>query len=140
MVLGNLGVGSTVPAAKLHVTGNARITSMSIGAATDSVVVVDNNGELKKRAASAVANSNQISVTASATVPALSLGDVGSVTITVSGASVGDGVVVNPNSDLPAGVVIAYARVSAANTVKIGFSGTGSSASYSQTFDIKVIK
>ena len=140
MVLGNLGVGNTTPSAKLHVTGNARITSMSLGTAADSVVVVDHNGELKKRAASAVANSNQLSLSSSATVPALSLGDVGSVTITVTGAAVGDGVIVNPNSDLPAGVVIAYSRVSAANTVKIGFTGTGSSSSFAQTFDIKIIK
>jgi hypothetical protein len=140
MVLGSLGVGNTTPAARLHVTGNARITSMSLGAATDSVVVVDHNGELKKRAASAVANSNQLSLSSSATVPALSLGDVGSVTITVTGAAVGDGVIVNPNSDLPAGVVIAYSRVSATNTVKIGFTGTGSSSSFTQTFDIKIIK
>jgi hypothetical protein len=140
MVLGNLGVGNTTPSAKLHVNGNARITSMSLGASTDSIVVVDHNGELKKRAASAVANSNQLSLSSSATVPALSLGDVGSVTITVTGAAVGDGVIVNPTSDLPAGVVIAYSRVSVTNTVKIGFTGTGSSSSFTQTFDIKIIK
>jgi hypothetical protein len=140
MVLGNLGVGNTTPVARLHVTGNARITSMSLGAATDSIVVVDGNGELKKRASSSVATSNQLSASLSATVPALSIGDVGSVTVTIAGAAIGDAVIVNPTSDLPAGVVIAYSRVSAANTIKIGFSGTGSSSAYSQIFDIKVIK
>jgi hypothetical protein len=87
-----------------------------------------------------IGSANQLSVSLSATVPALSIGDPGSVTITVTGAAVGDGVIVNPNSDLPVGVVIAYSRVSAANTVKIGFTGTGSSSSFAQIFDIKVIK
>jgi hypothetical protein len=140
MVLGNLGVGNTIPSAKLHVTGNARITSMSLGAATDSIVVVDTNGELKKRASNSVASSNQISASVSASVPAMSIGDAGIVNLTVTGAAVGDVVIVNPTSDLPAGVVIAYSRVSAANTVRVGFTGTGSSGAFSQTFDIKVIK
>ncbi len=140
MVLGNLGVGNTTPAARLHVTGNARITSMSLGAATDSIVVVDANGELKKRASNSVASSNQISASVSASVPAMSIGDAGIVNLTVTGAAVGDVVIVNPTSDLPAGVVIAYSRVSAANTVRVGFTGTGSSGAFSQTFDIKVIK
>ena len=140
MVLGNLGVGNTTPAAKLHVTGNARITSMSYGGSTDSVVVVDANGELKKRDPLSIGSANQLSASLSAIVPALSIGDVGNVTVTLAGAAVGDAVVVNPNSDLPAGVVIAYCRVSATNTIKIGFSGTGSSSSFTQTFDIKIIK
>lgn len=42
-------------------------------------------------------------------------------TVTLTGASVNDYVVVDVNADLPAGVAIAWARVSAANTVKIGF-------------------
>jgi hypothetical protein len=139
---GNLGIGSNlfVPTQKLDVDGGVRIRSLGTGASTDSVVTVDANGVLRIRNLLSIGSANQLSVSLSATVPALSIGDPGSVTITVTGAAVGDGVIVNPNSDLPVGVVIAYSRVSAANTVKIGFTGTGSSSSFAQIFDIKVIK
>jgi hypothetical protein len=40
---------------------------------------------------------------------------------TLTGATVGMTVMVSPRDALPAGVVIAYARVSAVNTVEIGF-------------------
>ena len=51
---GRLGIGTIAPAAKLHVVGNARITSMAAGTSAHQVVVVDGNGELKKIAQSSV--------------------------------------------------------------------------------------
>jgi hypothetical protein len=84
--------------------------------------------------------SNNIVASVSGTVPALSIGDAGSITLTVTGAAVGNSVIVNPTIDLPNGVVLAYARVSAANTVKVGFVGTGSSIATTTNFDVRVIK
>lgn len=43
------------------------------------------------------------------------------VTVTFAGALVGDDVIVSPAADLSAGIIIASARVSAANTLKIRF-------------------
>lgn len=73
-------------------------------------------------------------------IPALSIGDAGSILVNVNGANIGNNVIVNPVSDLPNGVVIAYSRVSATNTVKIGFVGTGSADSFVTSFDIRVFK
>mgnify|MGYP001045653724 FL=1 len=50
----NFGIGTTTPAAKLHVVGNARITSMAAGTVSNQVVMVDGNGELKKIAVSGI--------------------------------------------------------------------------------------
>jgi len=59
-------------------------------------------------------------------------------TVTLTGASVSDHVVITPNGNLPAGAAIAYARVSSADTVTIGFLNiTGSSISL--TVDIQAV-
>ena len=59
-------------------------------------------------------------------------------TVTLTGASVNDHVVITPAANLNAGVAIAYARVSSADTLTIGFLNiTGSSISL--TVDIQAI-
>ena len=55
---GLVGIGTTSPSAKLHVAGDARITSMSDGSSSDSVVVVDSNGLLKKVAQSSISSAD----------------------------------------------------------------------------------
>ncbi len=95
---------------------------------------------LRSFIANNISNSNVIVANVVATVPALSIGDVGSITLSVAGAAVGNNVVINPTADLPNGMAIAYSRVSAANTVKVGFLGTGSSSSFSTSFDIRIFK
>lgn len=42
-------------------------------------------------------------------------------TLTLTGAATGDHAIVTFSADLPAGLVLAWARVSAANTIKVGF-------------------
>jgi uncharacterized protein YlxW (UPF0749 family) len=54
---GRVGIGTTAPATKLHVAGNARITTMATGTTTDQVVVVDGNGTLRKVAQSSISGS-----------------------------------------------------------------------------------
>ncbi len=62
-------------------------------------------------------------------------------TITVSGANTNASVIINPRTALPSGVGIAYARVSAANTITVNFA-TVVAASVLNTvvFDITLIQ
>jgi hypothetical protein len=64
------------------------------------------------------------------------------ITVTVTGATTGAAVVISPTSALPGGVIIAWARVSIANTVEIRFENNGAGAvdPPSQTFNIRVIQ
>jgi hypothetical protein len=58
--------------------------------------------------------------TVSVNLPSIADGDVGEATVTITGAEVGDSVVINaPAAGLTAGMAICEARVSAADTVKI---------------------
>jgi hypothetical protein len=63
-------------------------------------------------------------------------------TVTVPGATVGAVVYVSPSAVLPATVVIAWSRVSAANTVQISFNNVGAPAvnPAAQNFSIRVIQ
>lgn len=72
------------------------------------------------------------------TITALSLasGITTSTTITLTGASPNDYVIIQPAANLPSGVLIAYARVSAANTITIGFLNTTAST-VSLTADVQ---
>jgi hypothetical protein len=65
-----------------------------------------------------------------------------SLTVTVPGATVGSVVYVSPSAALPATVVIAWARVSAANTVQISFNNVAAPAvnPAAQNFSIRVIQ
>jgi hypothetical protein len=63
-------------------------------------------------------------------------------TVTVPGATVGSVVYVSPSAVLPATVVIAWSRVSAANTVQISFNNVGAPSvnPAAQNFSIRVIQ
>jgi hypothetical protein len=45
---GNMGIGTTSPTEKLDVDGGARVRNLPVGSATDSIVVADATGVLKK--------------------------------------------------------------------------------------------
>jgi hypothetical protein len=64
------------------------------------------------------------------------------VTVTVTGATVNATVIMNPRAALPSGIGIGWVRVSAANTVIIGFTNTDTTprAVGSVTFDITIIQ
>lgn len=63
------------------------------------------------------------------------------VSVTLTNVAVGDTVVASPTSDLPAGICQKFARVSAANTVKLGFENhTGSDVALSTTYSLCVIR
>jgi hypothetical protein len=64
------------------------------------------------------------------------------VTATVTGATVGSVVYVSPSAVLPTSIVIAWARVSAVNTVQISFNNVSAAAvnPAAQNFSIRVIQ
>ncbi|WP_396154110.1 beta strand repeat-containing protein [Flavobacterium sp.] len=135
---GTLSSATTITASS---TNTLALAGLQSGVATDSIMVLNpTNNVIRMVSLATLLASNNIVASVSGTVPALSIGDAGSITLTVTGAAVGNSVVVNPTIDLPNGVVLAYARVSAANTVKVGFVGTGSSTSFTTNFDVRVIK
>jgi hypothetical protein len=135
---GTLSSATTITASS---TNTLALAGLQSGVATDSILVLNpSNNVIRMVSLAKLLSSNNITTSVSSTVPALSIGDAGSITLTVTGAAVGNSVVVNPSIDLPNGVVLAYARVSAANTVKVGFVGTGSSTSFTTNFDVRVIK
>ncbi|HVX27310.1 MAG TPA: hypothetical protein VHB70_13260, partial [Parafilimonas sp.] len=78
------------------------------------------------------------------TISAFTISGVGTTatkTITVTGANTGASVIINPQSSLPGGLVIAYSYVNATNTITVAFVSTLSSISVSAlTFDITVIQ
>jgi len=65
-----------------------------------------------------------------------------SVTVSVPGATVGSVVYVSPSAALPADIVIAWARVSALNTVEVRFNNVGAPGVNppAQSFSIRVIQ
>lgn len=80
--------------------------------------------------------------TESVNIPAVAAGTAYVITITVPGAETGSSVAASPDPVIPAELVIAYTRVSAANTVEIGLRNTTASVSVLKTvnFYITVIK
>lgn len=117
---GQVGVNTNTPVAQLDVQGTVKL------GASGTVL----NGIIKTTG----------SLSSAVTVPLI-----GSIsgTITVTGATTNASVIVNPRSALPTGVGIAYARVSAANTITINFIGSLSataSVATSIVFDITLIQ
>jgi hypothetical protein len=104
---------------------------------TDNMVVADATTGVLRTVAQPVSNISVKNV--SVTIPATAIGHTYATTVTVTGAVVGYNVIVNPRAALPDGVSIAYARVSAADTVEIDFQGPGSSQVTGAGFDIRVM-
>jgi hypothetical protein len=75
-------------------------------------------------------------------VPNLTAGTGTSLSVTVTGATTGSAVSVSPTSTLNNGLVIAWSRVSATNTVQIRFENTGTLSvnPAAQTFNIRIIQ
>ena len=116
---GNIGLNTSSPAATLDVSGNFKLGS--------SGTVLTNI------------------IKGSVSITSFSIGVAGTTTtktVTVTGANTGASVIVSPQSVLANGVAIAFAYVSAANTVKIGFinSGAVSISSGTITYDITIIQ
>jgi hypothetical protein len=80
--------------------------------------------------------------TQSIDIPNVSDGNGTTITVSVPGATVGSSVSVSPTATLSAGIVIAWARVSVANTVEIRFQNAGDSPVNPpvQNFAIRVIQ
>jgi hypothetical protein len=137
--------------AKTNNTERMRILStgtVGIGTSTpNSSTKLDVNGGFKL-GSSGTALSNMIktngSLSSAVTVPVSGVSS-SSGTITISGAALNNTVILNPRSALPAGVAIAYAYVSAANTITINFIGSlglsvAATVPTSTVFDITIIQ
>ncbi|MBC9914266.1 hypothetical protein [Chitinophaga varians] len=119
---GDVGIANTAPAAKLDVGGNFKLGA----AGTVVSSMIKSNFSLSD-------NTTNITNTTSLTK-----------TATVTGANLNASVIVNPRSALPQGLAIAYAFVSAVNTVTINIINSGGGASGNQklgsvTFDVTII-
>ncbi len=88
---------------------------------------LDVNGTFKLGANGSV-NTALIKDTVNIDVVSIAANSFQDVTVTLAGATVNGAVSVSPAADIPSGVIIAWARVSAANTIKIRFNNVTSSA------------
>jgi hypothetical protein len=118
---GKIGINTTTPAATLDVAGTYKLGSS--GTALNNMI------------------KTSFSITDNG---AFGLGTTKVVTATVSGATTGTTVILNPRSNLPTAVAIAYSYVSAANTITIGFicsQGVSSTSTLGTiTFDVTLIQ
>ncbi len=94
---GNVGIGTYSPDAKLHVKGNFLLGS------TGSILT------------------NIIKDTVAKNLPSIAAGASSTQTFTLTGAVIGSSVLISPDIALTDGLIIAYARVSAANTIEAKF-------------------
>lgn len=78
-----------------------------------------------------------LTISGSITVPVISAGAEGSATITLTGANVGDQVIVMMPDTFPAGLIVARAVVSAPNTVKVYWWNAAGSPTTSASFTIR---
>jgi hypothetical protein len=115
---GNVGIGTYSPDAKLHVKGS---------------VILGDSGTLINKVIKVTLSKNLVSVPPnSATIE----------TFTVTGANTGSSVSISPANVLADGLLIAYARVSAANTIEVKFMNVTATAINPSTmnFYISVIE
>jgi len=123
---GNVGIGTADPTAKLHIGGTA---------GTDGLKFPD--GTLQTTASRGLT-----AAAVSVDPPSLTSGAATTINVTVTGAATGDAVIANPGANLPDGYGITFTRVSAANTITIGFiNGNASSQNpAASTWAIRIIK
>lgn len=114
-----IGIGTSTPQAKLDVAGNFKLGA----AGTVLASVIKNNVTVTDLTLFNYASTRQV-------------------TVTVPGATVNGTVLISPRAALPASLSIAWARVSAANTVTIAFTNTDTvlKAIGTITFDVTVIQ
>lgn len=116
---GNVGIGNTSPAALLDVNGTVKIGTA--GTALNSIIRFTNQS---------ITDNVAFDYTTSHTS-----------TLTLTGVTANATVIVTPRSAMPTGMGIGYAYASAANTVKINFTQTGSAQTMGTiVFDITVIQ
>lgn len=115
---GNVGIGTTTPDAKLDVEGSYKLGT------SGSVL------------------NNMIKTTFSVNDNTNFNGTTRTLSITLNGAITNATVMINPRSALPAGVAIAWSRVSATNTLLVGFTNSsGSNKTIGNiTFDVTLIQ
>lgn len=125
----------------LKVNGSFTSTTLSNSAAATTgnrPVVADANGQLL------IGSTPQI-LRGSGTIssPLIDVGDTTTVAITLVGATINSVVSISPRSALPNGIIIAYVRVSAPNTISVSFQnnlGNGGSVAVPPTLiDIVVL-
>jgi hypothetical protein len=116
---GKVGIGTTSPTATMDVAGTFKLGSS--GTVMNSMI----------KGSVAINDFTSFNYTSTLTV-----------TATVTGAAVNGSVMVNPRSSLPAGVGIAWARVSSVNTLTIAFTNTDvtSKSIGSITLDVTIIQ
>lgn len=115
---GNVGIGVFAPSRKLEVNGTARI---GVNGTTIS---------------------NMIKTSTAGTIPIIAAGASQVVTFSVSGAAASSSVMISPSGALPDGLLIAYARVSAAGVVEVKFTNVSSTqtSAITQNFHLTIIE
>lgn len=100
---GQLGVGTAFPAAKIQVEGNFKL---GINGSVNSAVIKD---------------------TVSIDVPSVAAGADVNVDVALAGVTSNGAVSISPAADLPNGIIISWARVTATGTVRIHYRNTTAS-------------
>ena len=145
---GNVGIGLANPSYKLQVfaaSDPVYLTGVQTGSTDDSLLTIS-SGVVKKIAS--LGNITNITKNVySVTLPIIGNNSGTTVTLTVPNVPYTVGgpnpvVIVNPETDLPGALIIAWSRVTATNTVKIALRNVANSSILSQTidFDISIIQ
>jgi hypothetical protein len=115
---GNIGIGVIAPSRKLEVNGTSRIGVN--GTTINNIIKVSSTGN----------------------IPGITAGGSQVVSFSVTSAAITASVMISPASALPDGLIIAYARVSAAGVVEVKFTNVGSSPTsvISENFYITIIE
>ncbi|MCO5949474.1 hypothetical protein [Mucilaginibacter flavidus] len=117
---GNVGVATTTPTAKLDVGGTYKLGS----AGTVLTNMIKTSFNINDNSTFAYGSPTQVE------------------SVTVTGATVNATVIVNPRTALPQGISIAWSRVTATNTINVGFVNADATlrAIGNITFDVTVIQ